>query len=1081
RISNDKSLLSLAANRSDFGNFEINGAHVFLETRSDGSNIEDAMLPRLKKPSSGAAVAFSVSITDSQANVTEKETGRKWSITGLNASYTISADETQPVKAKGSCTVNHSPGESGRLVAEWSWQPDKAGGHGQCVIQSQNVPLTIASPILRRFFDGLECEGTLSADCRYEWKGDGSWHRIQLDNVEGRNLFVRAPNFAGGEGLRLKLLKSSGVIEVRDGHVHATQLELESDVANLTANGSVAFDQINIDTWMNALTDENYRIVGRVDLAKLAKMLPQTLRLKQGTEITSGSVALTIIGRTEGDKRRCVATLDVSNLTGEVEGKPVTWERPIHITLDASTSDAGPRIESLTCESSFLHVTGNGNSRFGKVDVEIDLGKLASSLGQFVDLTGCQLRGNATALVTWNTDAKQQIQATGSARIQNLDVRFPGLNPFRETELIAKASAAGQLDADGLSRIQKFVVKLESGTDQITAELASPINGWPVQFPVKFDCHLSGNLTTWLPRLRALFPGISFDGKGEITLDTHVAVRENSVKISHADVRLTALNLVTESLRIKEPQMQIELAGSYDFKQGICKLHPITAACTSIALRGENIEIQDSESGLRVSGNLAYRADLARITSWWEDPKSPPSEKFFGSAVGNAKLVHGDGTSSLTTSTKFKNLTLATRPDIPQSTDASTPNQQQAWQAVWKEKQLSLDGEFAFEHQPRRVHLKEVVLSSESLHITATGTIDELDTSCLANLRGTIAYDWRKLAPILEPLLGTDIQIQGTGKQAFTLHGPLLTALTSATSAPTKGALVSPKLTAQTGFSWSSIEVLGIRASAGKLEAKLESGVVRIAPFVLALSEGRLRAAPLIHLTSNTPILELEKGPLLERVRISPEMCRSRLKYIAPFLADATRAEGTFSVDIDHASLPLTDPLNGNVKAVMHIHAAKIGPGPFGQQLQQAAIKIRSLAQGRLLALRRDSSTDWLVLPSQQVQIEIRDGRVYHQGLTFLAANDVVVHTSGSVGADETLDMIAEVPIQIAALGVTSVTIPIRGTLSRPRIDRQVLKTLSRQMLRGSVEQTLENQLKRRLESLFRPMNRLEDLFRPKD
>ena len=126
-------------------------------------------------------------------------------------------------------------------------------------------------------------------------------------------------------------------------------------------------------------------------------------------------------------------------------------------------------------------------------------------------------------------------------------------------------------------------------------------------------------------------------------------------------------------------------------------------------------------------------------------------------------------------------------------------------------------------------------------------------------------------------------------------------------------------------------------------------------------------------------------------------------------------------------------------------------------------------------------------MPEQSVDFKLADGRMHHQGLTF-QFQDVTLRTSGSVGMDETLNLIAEIPVPdewvagkklLAGFKGKSISIPIGGTLKQPRLDSRVLGDLTKQMggsalegflgdkLGGSLDKPLEGQLEKKLEGAF--------------
>jgi translocation and assembly module TamB len=108
-----------------------------------------------------------------------------------------------------------------------------------------------------------------------------------------------------------------------------------------------------------------------------------------------------------------------------------------------------------------------------------------------------------------------------------------------------------------------------------------------------------------------------------------------------------------------------------------------------------------------------------------------------------------------------------------------------------------------------------------------------------------------------------------------------------------------------------------------------------------------------------------------------------------------------------------------------------------------------------------------LVLPEQQVKFEMIDGRVHHQGLQ-MTVKDVVITTRGSVGLDQTMELVAEIPVQdswvsknaaLASLKGQMLQIPIRGTLAAPVPDTRGLTNLATSLGRSAATGLLEKKV----------------------
>jgi hypothetical protein len=93
----------------------------------------------------------------------------------------------------------------------------------------------------------------------------------------------------------------------------------------------------------------------------------------------------------------------------------------------------------------------------------------------------------------------------------------------------------------------------------------------------------------------------------------------------------------------------------------------------------------------------------------------------------------------------------------------------------------------------------------------------------------------------------------------------------------------------------------------------------------------------------------------------------------------------------------------------------------------------------------------------------MRDGRVHHQGVDF-GLSGVRVRTSGSVGIDQTLDLMAEVHVVVSdkfkeqrpllgALGGQVLRLPIGGTLEKPELNLKAFGQSAMGVLEGTLNE----------------------------
>ena len=298
----------------------------------------------------------------------------------------------------------------------------------------------------------------------------------------------------------------------------------------------------------------------------------------------------------------------------------------------------------------------------------------------------------------------------------------------------------------------------------------------------------------------------------------------------------------------------------------------------------------------------------------------------------------------------------------------------------------------------------------------------------------------------------------------------------------------------EASLGWQGAQYVGLVSGAADCKAKLAGGIISIGPLDIPVSEGRLTTAPRVLLNSPVPAVVVERGPLIQNVRISPEMCSLWLKFVAPLVAEATRAEGKFSLSLEGAAVPIADPVTSDVTGTLAIHQAQIGPGPLAQQYLGMAQQLRSFFDASAgAATAVDPNRGWLILPQQDVPFEVRQGVVHHHGLT-MTVKDVIITTEGSVGIEtQQINLLASIPVQeswlkndakFAFLKGQTIKVPIRGTLSHPQLDGKVLENLGKQLVGSVVQGQINKQVERGqelLQSEFdKGLNRLFGPLQPK-
>jgi len=1083
QITSEKTLFGLASDQSNLGQFRINHLQLYVEFSDKSSNLEDAIAPILKSSGSDSPTPkFSLVLAEGSASLRDSATGQSWNAEQINATLQIPAAGAW-LTAKAAAQFKSADGKTGKLEADvqcQSTQPSQSSpDSGDIAIKCESLPLGLSEPFLRRVVSNARASGTLNSEFTYRFEEGGESNSVEVNSLTLSDLVLNAPEMVGSDTLQLPLLSAKGKVTYDRQQISAENLAINSDLAKVEANGTLGAEQLGSNLLASVFQSQDYRVSGEVDLAALAKMFPQTLRVREQSEITSGKIAATIYSRIENENRSWVGVVETANLTAINNGRPIRWEQPIQVTAFLSNSARGPEIEHLECKSSFLNLKGEGTLAKGSITAEGHLERLEAELRKFVELNDFKLAGELSGKLNWEKANGGVINVGGLASVQNFQSVFPGSRPWQEQKLDIELNAAAIADTKGIQRVDSGHVNVKSNGDLLHVELTQPVAEVTTKSAFPVNVQLNGELVRWLPRIQIWAPFTGWQLEGAIDLTVNGTVSSKKVAVDTGKLKLDDFRAASAGMRIDESIVQSEFMALLDLTSGSLTSKQATMTSSTISFRTDNVALLFKDGGMNVSGAIAFRSNLARLMAWTYDPNDPPTQHVFGEAVGRANLSHKSGVTLAEWTADVNDFAIAQRKQPAASRGIVSAATANPWEPVWREKLLKLKGKGDYSHVSGAVHVDDVKIISDSLDVSAKGNVKELASTAGLNLEGEVGYDLATIAALLRPTLGQDFQIDGRDKRKFSMQGPLFATTTKSSGGGSTSDTASwppNDLSAQAAIAWSSAYLQGFKFGKGELHAKLSQGVISVDPLDMAVSNGRVRLAPRVLLNENPAVLVLDRGRMLDSVQLTPEMCKAWIKYVAPLLADATKTEGILSLDMTGAKLPLSDPAKGTAQGTMHVHQAKIGPGPIGQQIEAVVRQIVAIADGRGLdAAGLSGSRGWVSMPEQSIPFQMVDGKVYHDGLK-LEIGEVAVSTKGYVGTDQSLSITATVPIRdrwvsgspiFAGLKGQTIELPISGTLTSPVVDNRVVANLTQKLLGGSVEGLLEKGLQEGLKGLF--------------
>ncbi len=511
-VRSEKTLWGLLSNRNRPGTFHLEEPAVHIALRPDGSNWEDALAVYLTQPAQGEPVGdLRLEIIGGMLEVHDQATAQRWSVADLNATLQLPAEGSAPLTARAAGSLSAAGKPSGGFQADVSCSQGTAdqgwAASGQAAWQTESLALSPLGSLLSRFLGDVELQGLVTSRGTCQWSGSGAEARIQLERLAGSNVALRAPAWLGTDTLRSTQVEASGAIASAGAGWRMDNLQLVTDFARLQGQGTLPLTQLTSGrAWSEILGDvqrEEAQLSGEIDLARTAAMLRSTLRLRAGTEITSGTASILVASRTAG-QAGFQARVQAANLAAVEDGREFRWDQPIAANAQFHYTPQGPVIEELVCRSDFLNIAGRGTLAEGSATLAGDLTRLAAEVGRFVDWGDLRLAGRLDGELTWQTPAAAPTAATGRLTLKDFEVSLPGSRPWRERELSGDLAASARVRDGRLATVHSASVTVRSDRDQLRAELQRPVEmsaadpNWPLRVTA------AGELATWLPRLQPL-------------------------------------------------------------------------------------------------------------------------------------------------------------------------------------------------------------------------------------------------------------------------------------------------------------------------------------------------------------------------------------------------------------------------------------------------------------------------------------------------------------------------------------------------------------------------------------------------
>ena len=1077
-----KSLTSIL-NATDYGTIQIERPVLHLKLRPDGSNLEDALADLLPtgEQSAGPSPAAILAITEGQVLLTDATTKRQYNLDKLTADIEAFQPDGAPLRInlKGNVT-NQDQADTGAFEVKLAFDAGKNQldfENGLASLETSQLPIEFVSPVLSRYVESMALSGTMNGKVTANWSAEDAAYDIDLGSTEFSNLMVDVPDRLADDKILLTNAWLKGRFSITPQKMQADRLAGYTEMGWFKADGELNWQQIAAASGAQ-IPANNFQAEGSVNLAPLVSMLSNTIPLQSGIQLKAGTIQFNAGSRIEGTDRRLVVNVESSGITAIRDNQQLNWDKPARVVAAIrQTKDNALLVESFNCRTNFLSLNGSANRDTGEFQVQGNLQSALAEVKQFLDVGDLELGGEIDGKFAWQFDGNSQdnlesrpLRAGGRFRVDKPLVQLPEQGSWSENEIEIVVQLSGQRLANqgGIAEAMQSI-RLDSGKldlihegQTLEALLAEPLIGPSWDSDWKLNCKVGGDLKTWFAQLNAFVP-VDAVVTGNLEANAQITVKQGKqIWVEGMKYECRDLFFDGYGVTLNEPEMGGEIAAGYEISSGKLQITDATLATSAFSVRAQEM-LWDPRAGMEsLSGQIALLADVNRCMATVNPNPGADSLQWFGRANGTIELVTNEKAINSKIVLDLSDIVAASferpRGGVQNVSSGGT------WVRVFDEPAVAINSTLQLSRDLQHLVLNDAQVKASVLEARVTGQIRNLSNSLDTDLEGTWEPNWLKLKPLVDSMLGGMASLEGLRGGSFRMQGP---ACNPRYGQPGES-WINPEFKVATAATWQSGQILGLPIGGSQLDLQLAQGIAIAQTQNIPFSNGLMRLSPQLDLRGEESVLYLTPGEKLEQVELSPEICRAWLQYVAPVIAGATTAQGRISLGINKARIPLDSLETSSVEGVVTLHQAGIGPGPVGQQLVQLVNRIKSFAQGAAFTTRPAAAdAQWLKFPQQKVVFRIENGRVINEGIEF-RIEDIVIRTSGSVGFDQSMDMVAEIPILphwtaknalAKHLSGKTIKIPIRGTVQKPQIDGSILQKLTKNILQDSAGKAINNEL----------------------
>ncbi len=1053
RVTCSQGLWSLITDYETLGTIEVASPDVILAFDEEGNiallKAFELVSPSEKQDTESELPALVGNLDLTEGKITVTRPGHEpYSVTAIGGQ--VDLDTLNTIAAKLSATLPDgaaltADADIRQLFASGAFSPSSSQGS---VTLKTDKPTGIG-PLLNVMADQEGYTGTLQLSGRADLKGDDTEGQFDVTLTQLQRKVAGTSNVAPLDVLAsAKFAIQDDILDLTadlGGTIGkaslVTRYPLSADTSDLS--GEKLLSAILAGEKL-ALPDVTLNASAEFDLAAIDRAVPGLLNVREDLRLNSGRVVLQDAAFKAAPQPALSASLSLTDFQA-TSGTQTVSMQPMQVGLNAGLVEGkGLQVEKLRVDSSFANITASGWASELQAEYALDLTAMQRDLGQIFDLGEMTLDGKSQGTLKVTRADDETLNTTVHAEGSNL--RFAA-GPTRSAQIdrfTLDQQGRILLDGQSVSRIEANTLQAEiPGRFAARGSASIDISGGGMQTELDLPQADLAFLSSLITSLGVEgMPAMTGQASGNLSVNQSAGESRyvTAGRIQGKGIMLNAKKALPDSTDLTWSNL------AYDAKTQQLLVAEADVRAGSLALDVDDLSVNQ---GTPEGGSVGFSGDvqelLALVNAMSEGTEAPPAIK------GRLTLISNVANDS-------RGVRIKADGNIADLEIGSGTQ-------VVRDKSLEFALNAGLDAKGQTLTLETAKVQSRFLSADLSGRIDQMDTAMNANITGKFTTSWKELTTLmheLSPATREMIEITGNTASELQLNGPL--------SDPN----ATPgfrKATAKTTLGWDSARLMGVDVGKATLQPQLADAVITLPPSIIATAQGKVRLAGSVDLKPDEPLLLMPgTNRVLDGVKITPELTRQLLSRINPVFYYMADADGTVHLDVNDLRLPLGETM------------LDVGQGSGKVDL----VKMRAQPSGWLSELlvmgKIASSKEMLAVELKGGSFRIDKGRIHYRDITLIFAQSFDAMFSGSVGLDETLDLIVSVPIRaemLRQMGVkgaveqyaqmlegTRIEIPLVGTRKHPQLDLSKVDTEA--LLKDVLKKGAENQAKDLLKGLLK-------------